>query len=567
MSPYKTRFQRANTGFKNSRTRLFSRLGLRGLLLATGILALLISGLSMYAAPPSSPAINLDQASNGGIGQPPISPVGWENGNQNGQKAHYNEGESIPYRARITGLTPGLQYRATFGYDVTHGGGHAIDYITSNDRITEIVNPCRIDGAAADDVSPCVAGAGGTIPAPATGTTAQNVANASFNSVVANEGLQEVSIFNGSVNLVERLTQGDLSLAQSESTFRVTFTASAATTVLSWGGHIARAADWSNFGGSATTISGSPFHTRTKSLDVPQGQGFKTISIGNQDRALASSAVNPPAACQLSNDGARVCGATTTRHELLGAADTGSTYAFTFVSGSGSVVKNENPSAAGCTDGDPSTPCIYADVTASGTYTIRLTTSTAAGSEICEATVTIDQAPSAADVADQEVCNTGAPSDLVFTVNSAGSVVPTGGSLTWSIQSGTAAIGSANAASTTITLSGSGSVTVRLTVAGPAGSSCQPAFNDAVLTANAPPTVSISLENACNSATSDLRATASGGSGNLVYAWTKDGNPVGTNSATLPVSGIGTYAVTVSDGKSCSGAATKKLCFDLQNAP
>ena len=157
---YKTRFPGASKLKKNTGTRLSSHISLRFLLLAAGILALLVSGWSMLAAPPASPAINLDQASNGGVGQTPISPVGWENGNQNGQKAHYNEGESIPYRARITGLSAGTTYRATFGYDITHSGGHAIDYITSNDRIAETVNPCRVNGAVADDVSPCVGGTG-----------------------------------------------------------------------------------------------------------------------------------------------------------------------------------------------------------------------------------------------------------------------------------------------------------------------------------------------------------------------------------------------------------------------
>jgi hypothetical protein len=74
------------------------------------VLALLVSGLTMFAAPPG-PGVSLDQASNGGIGKTPVNPVGWENGNQNGQKAHYNEGESIPYRARITNLIPGETYR------------------------------------------------------------------------------------------------------------------------------------------------------------------------------------------------------------------------------------------------------------------------------------------------------------------------------------------------------------------------------------------------------------------------------------------------------------------------
>jgi hypothetical protein len=64
-----------------------------------------------------------------------------------------------------------------------------------------------------------------------------------------------------------------------------------------------------------------------------------------------------------------------------------------------------------------------------------------------------------------------------------------------------------------------------------------------------------------------LKATASGGTGTIHYQWKKDGVDVGTDSDTLTVSAIGTYSVTVTDGKTCTGAATKKLCFSLQNAP
>src|SRR6185436_18734954 len=117
-----------------------------------------------------------------------------------------------------------------------------------------------------------------------------------------------------------------------------------------------------------------------------------------------------------------------------------------------------------------------------------------------------------------------APADKVFNVDSAGSTVPNGGSLTWSIQSGTATIGdgtvaATHAASTTITVSGTGSVTVRLTITGPAASSCTSSSDDAVLKLNESPTVTISLENACNAGTADLKANPSGGSGAYTYQW------------------------------------------------
>ena len=75
------------------------RLG--GLLWALCVLCLL--GARAHGAA----AGNLDQAQNGGVGSPPISPVDWINGNSNAQKSHYVEGESIPYRLVLTDLTVG----------------------------------------------------------------------------------------------------------------------------------------------------------------------------------------------------------------------------------------------------------------------------------------------------------------------------------------------------------------------------------------------------------------------------------------------------------------------------
>ena len=149
-------------------------------------------------------------------------------------------------------------------------------------------------------------------------------------------------------------------------------------------------------------------------------------------------------------------------HTFSGTLDTGSTYSFSIVATTGSATASIN--AIG-TNTNPNSPPIQATVDSSGTgtYTIRLTVSNPGGSETCDATVTLDQGPVAVDVANQDRCDTGAPADKVFNVDSAGSTVPTGGSITWSIQSGTATIGdgtvaATHASSTTITVSGTGSV-------------------------------------------------------------------------------------------------------------
>jgi hypothetical protein len=552
LNKYKTRFPGARKLQKNTGTRQFSSTSLRFLVLAAGILALLVSGWSMLAAPPASPAINLDQASNGGVGQTPISPVGWENGNQNGQKAHYNEGESIPYRARITGLSPGATYRATFGYDITHSGGHAIDYITSNSRIAEIVNPCRINGALTDDVSPCVGGTAGTIPAPlgdpAPGIQLRDVAKNSFDSVVTIEGVQQVSIFNGNISLVERLVEGDPSVAQSESTFRVTFTATASTSVLSWGGHIARAFDWSNFGGSATTIPGSPFHTRSKALDVQQTNGtFKAINIGNQDRALASSAVQPPSGCTVTGDSS-VCSGATNHHELIGPTETGINYSWSITPNT-VVISSQN------TDPNASTPYgvgkIYADVLASAAYTITLTKSNGAGLSTCPLAVTLKTNTTATDLSPQVKCpgdtasfTTTASGDGPFTfVWKHGSTVLSNGGRISIVTSG---------ATSTLSISNvDASDAVDPSYSVEATGACSTATKSTTLTVNATATLTDPADlTLCSGATATFNTTAAGTPpiGGFVFVWKKGATTISnggkytiTNGATtssLQITGI-----------------------------
>jgi len=88
---------------------------------------------------------NLDQCTNGAVGPPlhldqcagsTVAAVNgfkdWVNGNSNGQKSHWREGEFISYRTRISGITAGT-HTLVLHYDVVHGGKHALDYIGSFD--------------------------------------------------------------------------------------------------------------------------------------------------------------------------------------------------------------------------------------------------------------------------------------------------------------------------------------------------------------------------------------------------------------------------------------------------
>lgn len=237
-----------------------------------------------------SPADDIDQCANGGVGNPVISPCNWVNGNVNQTKAHYVEGQSVPYHIIMSGLSTSGSHTLVIGFDVKQSGKFALDYITSNDRISETVNPClKASGPAVSlcvltspvpaDIIPSPSGYTGS--APAGGVTSAT----SFNNLVTAEGIQRVKIYNGNITGVSYTTNADMNAASSEARVTITFTATNSTVVVSWGGHISKNSDYPGL--SAVSLSGSPYHTRLNSLD---GSG------GNQDKQLAAAAVLPPQA-------------------------------------------------------------------------------------------------------------------------------------------------------------------------------------------------------------------------------------------------------------------------------
>jgi len=260
-----------------------------------------------FAAPP---AANLDQLRNGAAGSP-IDPANWVNGNIGKMTGHYVESYSIAYRAVMTNLPDdGTVITLVIGYDIKHSDKHAIDYLTHYDRIDD-PSHMGVFGHPPETIDPTigVTGVSGapthtfTIPAPSSvGSPVPGQPTDSYNALPAAEVL--MSIWNGTISDIQYVTQGDLGAKKSETRIQVTFTVTAPTAVLAWGGHIAWREEWGYTPDgdpkSAGGISGSPYHMRL--ID------WNLNNLGNQDRSLSAVAVYaPPLYCMITPEVFSVC--------------------------------------------------------------------------------------------------------------------------------------------------------------------------------------------------------------------------------------------------------------------
>ena len=230
-------------------------------------------------------AANLDQCANGGVGDPhePCTMTNWVNGNLGASKAHYNEGDSVPYRLRFSNLDTAVSHTVTFSWDTTKSGKHAIDYVTSFDRTETLAlgnNPCS-------GVSGCDLGVFDTegIPVDANVTNGFNGVDDVPAGPTGGDDITQVpgvfTLFNGTITAVSGYTLSGSYAGDSTTSITLTFTASTSNPVLAWGGHIGTRVDWGILN-SAINIPGSPYHTSLVDLD---GSG------GSQDRSLSADAV------------------------------------------------------------------------------------------------------------------------------------------------------------------------------------------------------------------------------------------------------------------------------------
>ena len=245
--------------------------GLRASLVAV----LIVPGIVFFSSSVNAEGLTLHQCANGGINDP-VDHLecheGWISGNANQNKAAYAEGEFLPSRVTITGLTVGSLYTYEFSWDILHSGLHALDYIgTYNHNVTN-ANACQ--GLSA---SICAGGPNTTaIPADPT---------LGFAPIPGN-----MTLFGG---VLSPIAVGDYtSPAADERGIKVSFTPSQSTVVLTWGAHISSPVDWGD-GNTASDINGSPYHQQNKSLKNSLGE---VVASGGQDIQLSAAAVFVPAA-------------------------------------------------------------------------------------------------------------------------------------------------------------------------------------------------------------------------------------------------------------------------------
>jgi hypothetical protein len=334
-------------------TRYVRRLrsSVRAGLVAATVLCMAVA-LSPVPTSAAGAAANIDQCTNGAVG-PPISKepcligtlggtkfANWVNGNSNGNKSHWREGEFISYRVTVTGLTVG-SHTIVFHYDTVHGAKHALDYVGSFDK-TETTSPVastfnRNDNNPCFDILgtaavPPQCTAPGTAPTPASTFAVPAASLVNCNGSAGTPPAQVAGSFNtfgpagATITAASYVAQNAISgSGQCSTAMSLTFMEPTANApiVLTWGGHIASQRDW-GLGNSASAISGSPYHMALDSLDG--------ASTGSQDRALSTTAIffTPTIATTLSASSIGVGGSASDSATLTGASsNAGGTVTYT----------------------------------------------------------------------------------------------------------------------------------------------------------------------------------------------------------------------------------------------
>jgi uncharacterized repeat protein (TIGR01451 family) len=211
---------------------------------------------------------------------------GWQNGDLNKNNSAYREGDVVPFRLAIEGLTAG-QHTIHLNYDFTAGGHEAYDFLaTYND--TENPGLCASGGGAVSTMCPSLPAAhtsafksdpfapGAPTKAGLTVAGAESAAGVSRN----------LTLYGGTIDSLSVPSHSGSASNQSSADITVTFTTTGSAALFAWGAHIADSTYWittSDDPNGAAAVSGAPWHMRTQNLD---GSGNK-----NQDRSIQPSAI------------------------------------------------------------------------------------------------------------------------------------------------------------------------------------------------------------------------------------------------------------------------------------
>jgi hypothetical protein len=250
--------------FDNSFAPDFHDAGVRFYLTASGA----VSGLSAQHTFTDKPAATIDQCANGGVGDPPVTCAGsaWQNGNLNEQHAHWFEGDFVAYRALITGVSSGDEYRVRIGWDITQGDDHTMDYISSFDLTEATADPCTGEGTDCGNVKTVAITGDPTLVSPFDGTQVVGDITVYGASSVDASGTYFPNPSTGSVTPA-MYTDGSSDFNAYEFNF---VSAVNGTVVLAWSGHISVRVDWDPQP-TAIFINGSPYHMRLDEFECLDG--------------------------------------------------------------------------------------------------------------------------------------------------------------------------------------------------------------------------------------------------------------------------------------------------------
>ncbi|MFH1374926.1 MAG: hypothetical protein ABII79_14170, partial [bacterium] len=299
-----------------------------------------------------APKTYLNQLQNGTATTPPQ----WANGNINGSNACYSEGRSVSYRYFIKQLDGGTGHYFTIQMEWTKGGIHALDYLTDYDATED--SAINLTGGPCGTISTtpppgCSAPTDSfLLPDPTdsnnyTGTIPPDFFTKVNPSFVL-DGPRYLKAYNVGIDSVGKYyftgTSSDREFNM-EVYFTVDTTGSAG---FFWGGHLASGTDdaW-GFGNGSASVSGAPYHMRTKYFDGGGAAG--------QDRSIQNGVICLPPEIGMVCDADTVCDDTGYTYVCRDTSDA-HTWTWTVVNGSivgsdalDSVVFNAAP---GLSEGD-----------------------------------------------------------------------------------------------------------------------------------------------------------------------------------------------------------------------
>ena len=221
------------------------------------------------------------------------SATGWVTGNNDGP---YTEGQVVPYRTHLSGLTPGTNYYIRIEWDTTKASKHATDYIASYNETIKSTDACASLTDLPTDL--CT-------PAPSTFPIPEDIFMTSQTDWITNGGVRIPGVFSAWGGTIFSLgtpgseyTPPASYVGDTSTSINIYFTANSTDVVMAWGGHIAERKDWGN-DSSAVTIKGSPYHMRIKEFREYVGGVWNTLNVGNTDRSLSAEAVIYPATIRI----------------------------------------------------------------------------------------------------------------------------------------------------------------------------------------------------------------------------------------------------------------------------